>query len=847
MHRLSVAVCFLLGGPSLEQQIARPPRSLLRKGDTALNFGSKHSLENINDEHHLNADALFWERLMLASVGSMESDPTPSPESNPSDSTNTPSPAPSLPVCTGATIPFQTSVLLDLEGQIGLATDDDIALLEEVLRDAYNQVALCDQEGSFIRVTEVASGLLFSDGNDESTSVPGTCRCDFPLVETYILACNELIGNQQDLAGSFNLLRVTTLAFIGGSGVTLPITSFSSQISVGGTATGFIGGFDLTLILQATLEVYNSVNILNFANCDSAVRNVISVQPNTVDQRSDASPDNPMPFSIVFNFIGTCRGCGTSTVVFGSHSPSDPVDSNVVCPTGSVLRCPSEEEFRMELEAAIERIQQEGDVAIVDSIESVVQISEEEPTPMPSGCVDSTGEPTASAGAAVDLSMWTVDTFPGGTSSWNIASDNNSVLQTINGFPSVFCSDFKAFGNELAGIIAVETSSDDDFIGFVLGYETGDFDNLDADYLLVDWKQNNQGGSRRGFAVSQITGTLGGSEFWEHLDDTISTGSIEELARGATLGDTGWVNFVEYSFRFTYTPSNLQVFVDGSLQIDISGSFPDGKFCFYNYSQERVRYSGITQRSLPEPEILCPSSSPSVQISAETPTPVPSPSLCPPIGPGIPEIFWTDWETSGVIDGVMSYLGTMNVTRPNGESIAVTVTFSGAIGINFFQTGWGTDYFADIGRQRDIDTSPYTSGQVTNIPPPAEMISLRFSQRNTLTFTDAEERPVEIANLVFAFVSLNGNAYAFDQDFDILSLGGVDGNTCGYFGCGTATKEVVTVGDSTEYRLVGTGGEPHGTIQYNGAFSTVTWQSLSDEFWNGFTVGVPGLAEDIIC
>ena len=84
---------------------------------------------------------------------------------------------------------------------------------------------------------------------------------------------------------------------------------------------------------------------------------------------------------------------------------------------------------------------------------------------------------------------------------------------------------------------------------------------------------------------------------------------------------------------------------------------------------------------------------------------------------------------------------------------------------------------------------------------------------------------------------MNGNGYGFDQDFDILSYGGADGNACGYWGCGTSYKQVVTVNGKTEYQLLGTG-EPHGTLRFKGTFDTVSWRSLSDEYWNGFTLGI---------
>jgi len=40
-------------------------------------------------------------------------------------------------------------------------------------------------------------------------------------------------------------------------------------------------------------------------------------------------------------------------------------------------------------------------------------------------------------------------------------------------------------------------------------------------------------------------------------------------------------------------------------------------------------------------------------------------------------------------------------------------------------------------------------------------------------------------------------------------------------------------------------GEPHGTIRFKGAFDTLTWRSLSNVYWNGFTVGVQGTAAEV--
>lgn len=200
-------------------------------------------------------------------------------------------------------------------------------------------------------------------------------------------------------------------------------------------------------------------------------------------------------------------------------------------------------------------------------------------------------------------------------------------------------------------------------------------------------------------------------------------------------------------------------------------------------------------------------------------------------------IKWTDWQSSTNDTLGFTAQGTITTTTST-----VSVTYNNPQGVGFYQTGAGgdTDYWTSNTRVRDPATSPYTSSVVDNIPTGTDIVALRFAGSQTLSFSEA------IANPVFSYVSLNGNGYAFDQDFEILSFGDAsNGNTPGFWGAGTSTKSVVDTGGGVlEYQLLGTG-EPHGTLRFTGAFDTVTWRSLSNEFWNGFTVGVEGTAEEI--
>jgi hypothetical protein len=202
--------------------------------------------------------------------------------------------------------------------------------------------------------------------------------------------------------------------------------------------------------------------------------------------------------------------------------------------------------------------------------------------------------------------------------------------------------------------------------------------------------------------------------------------------------------------------------------------------------------------------------------------------------------YWTDWTGSDSDPGA-GFQGQGTITT---STSTVAVTYTNANGIGFYQPSGGTDWWVNQGGGRNDAISPYTSSVVDNSPTGTDIVALSHAGSQTLQFSQA------IANPVFAFVSLNSNGYAFlNQDFDVLSVGGVDGNACGYWGCGGVTKVVTDLGGGNfMYALnssnVG-GSEPHGTIRFTGAFDSLTWISSSNEFWNGFTVGVEGTADEV--
>ncbi len=188
---------------------------------------------------------------------------------------------------------------------------------------------------------------------------------------------------------------------------------------------------------------------------------------------------------------------------------------------------------------------------------------------------------------------------------------------------------------------------------------------------------------------------------------------------------------------------------------------------------------------------------------------------------------WVDWTSWN--NATKTATGTITV-----GSEVITVTYYNPQGIYEAQTSGGTNYWTGPGGGAFVGASPYVSSNVANGPSTSDIIKLQYGGSQTLTFSESVE------NLAFSIVSMNGNGYGFDQDFTIEANTGLNGAGSGYYGTGAFVKAMV--GDTYQLNDAQTNSpsEPHGTIRFGNAFSNLTWDSLSNEQWNGFTVGVSG-------
>jgi len=203
----------------------------------------------------------------------------------------------------------------------------------------------------------------------------------------------------------------------------------------------------------------------------------------------------------------------------------------------------------------------------------------------------------------VNLSTWST---PDSNGNWVVAADNNSVTQTVNGQPTVFLNGLNQTSYTIDGTWRVNTTGDDDFIGFVFGYQNP------SQYYLLDWKQNRQnvgGIAEAGFRILKVDsdGAIPNSAFWP------ATSSAFTLLDSNVGNSKGWKDNTTYSFNLDFftTPGQFSVEVkQGNLTlwdtVVLDTSFTSGQFGFYNYSQAQVQYSGFTQKLIPPSEVPLP-------------------------------------------------------------------------------------------------------------------------------------------------------------------------------------------------------------------------------------------------
>jgi len=191
---------------------------------------------------------------------------------------------------------------------------------------------------------------------------------------------------------------------------------------------------------------------------------------------------------------------------------------------------------------------------------------------------------------------------------------------------------------------------------------------------------------------------------------------------------------------------------------------------------------------------------------------------------------WVSWIGSGS-------QSTIEGTIPDGVGGSITVTVSAPSSVNVDTDGeyWQSTDCSGNKVPAVAPTSPYTAA-LGEVAPSGTFLQNCDAQTFTVTFSKITPCPPTIA-----FISFNGNAAYFDQDFQIASQTGDPCNAnkfCGYWGCGIIARVYDTSEDPAHpYHAVAEDNEPHFKLVLTQQVLTFSFTVIVAETWNGFTIG----------
>jgi len=198
--------------------------------------------------------------------------------------------------------------------------------------------------------------------------------------------------------------------------------------------------------------------------------------------------------------------------------------------------------------------------------------------------------------AVVDLNTWT-PSAQASAGNWVVNAAGTSVTQTINGAPAFFVSPQEFINVRITGTFRT-TGTDDDFIGFVFGWQDPIFlggNTYTMDGYLFDWSKIPHASPSPGQYLSRLDGNIsyGNPYWWQHTPN-----SPELFSMG--FNPVGWVQNASYNFELTYLTDRITIRINGATIFDVTGCFQPGKFGFYNYSQASVIYSNFAYEIFPD-------------------------------------------------------------------------------------------------------------------------------------------------------------------------------------------------------------------------------------------------------
>ena len=182
-----------------------------------------------------------------------------------------------------------------------------------------------------------------------------------------------------------------------------------------------------------------------------------------------------------------------------------------------------------------------------------------------------------------------------GPGHWVVDATQTSVTQTNNPDPTLFVGNTALEHDHMEGTLKVTDLADDDFVGFVFGYQNS------THFYLFDWKattQESAGIAQKGMTVKVVSATLPitAQDLWP------TTGNGTRV-RPLYHNDIPWAPNVSYRFSFDVHPGTFTIKVtQGTTVLDTitinDSTYATGRFGFYNYSEGPDQYAGWSSQEL---------------------------------------------------------------------------------------------------------------------------------------------------------------------------------------------------------------------------------------------------------
>ncbi|XP_063594894.1 cartilage oligomeric matrix protein-like [Penaeus indicus] len=180
---------------------------------------------------------------------------------------------------------------------------------------------------------------------------------------------------------------------------------------------------------------------------------------------------------------------------------------------------------------------------------------------------------------------------------WVVYDDGAEIHQTVNSDPALAVGDHVMIDVDFDGTFFIEDTSDDDFVGFVFGYQSN------AKFYVVAWKKGPQNWfnqAERGVTLKLVDSATGpGTALRDALWFTGST------PNQATLlwhdGSIGWTPNVAYRWQLHHRPSigtiRFYLYQGTNLVMDSGNIYENtlkgGRLGLYCFSQEEIIWSNV--------------------------------------------------------------------------------------------------------------------------------------------------------------------------------------------------------------------------------------------------------------